>query len=471
MSAGNDLLNMTAATLRAAFESRALSPVEVVTAVLNAAQDSQADLNAFAVLDFDGALAAARRSENRWLACAPLSPVDGVPVSIKDNLYVAGMPTRFGSRAIPDELTLGPDSPAPARLREAGAVLFGKTTTPDYAHKLVTDSPLTGVTRNPWDRARSPGGSSGGAVAALAAGIGPVAIGSDGGGSIRVPAAWTGVFGLKPTFGRVPHYPRGAFAPLSHVGPLTRSVADAAEVMAVICAPDDRDWYSLAQVAPPFRSICAPLKDVRVAFSPSLSFERSAVDAEISRAVTAAAHTFESLGALVESANPPPLQRAVEATGVLWIAFSALLTEQLGERSALLDTTLLDLAARGRTLPGNTVTSAIVQRGEIGAAIDCFFRRFDLLIAPVTPTHAPRLDDAQTLAMLRPTLTSWCNFTGNPAASIPCGTTAGGLPIGLHIIAPRGRDAFLLQACRAFEQTRVVQNQDGFELAPRSLPP
>jgi aspartyl-tRNA(Asn)/glutamyl-tRNA(Gln) amidotransferase subunit A len=240
-----DLCNWTAAELAKAYRESKLSPVEVTGAVLDRAISSQTALNAFCFLDADSALVAARSSEARWRGGDPRSPIDGVQVSVKDNIATAGMPTRFGSRALTDDQIWRPDSPSVARLREAGAIIFGKTCCPDFGHKLVTDSPLTGVTRNPWSTAHTPGGSSGGAAAAVAASIGALAIGTDAGGSIRIPAAFTGTFGFKPSFGRIPHHPRGAYALLSHIGPLSRSVEDAALMMNVIAHPDARDWYAL----------------------------------------------------------------------------------------------------------------------------------------------------------------------------------------------------------------------------------
>jgi aspartyl-tRNA(Asn)/glutamyl-tRNA(Gln) amidotransferase subunit A len=456
MAVSSDVLSMNTGDMTLAFATGTLSPVEVIGQVLQAAYRSRTTLNPFAALDERGAILAAQQSEERWRSGAPLSALDGVPVSIKDNIYAAGLPTRFGSLAIAAQDAEGPDSPAAARLREAGAVIFGKTTLPDFAHKIFTDSPLTGVTRNPWDLERTPGGSSGGAAAAVSAGIGPLALGSDGGGSVRVPAAWTGLFGFKPSFGRVPHHPRGAFAPLSHIGPMTRTVADAARVMLAIARPDPRDWYALPHVDTDYEAgLGAPQSGLRVAFSPQLGVDDLAVDPEVSEAVAGAARLFEQMGCGVDPADPPNIADCGEVSGLHWVAFAALLEARLGDRSRFLDPSLIALAQAGRDLPSGAMAEAYVRRGELGSAMNLFFEGYDLILAPVAPTAAPTLVEAAA-GGVRPTLTSWCNLTGLPAASICCGFTRAGLPIGLQIIGPPRGDAEVLRASFAYEQARAL---------------
>lgn len=444
---------LNAQQLTDAYSRKTLSPIEVTRATLDAAAASQSTLNAFVVLDADAALAAARASEQRWGRAAPLSALDGVPVSIKDNIYVGGMPTRFGSVAIPEADTQGPDSPAVSRLREGGAVIFGKTTTPDYAHKIVTDSPLTGVTRNPCNLAYTPGGSSGGAAAAVAAGIGPIAIGTDGGGSIRIPAAWSGVFGFKPSFGRVPHYPRGAFGPVSHVGPLSRTVADAARAMNLLSRPDSRDWYALPPRELDYElALTGPAEPLRIAFSPRLGLADVVVEPEVARAVERAARLFESLGAAVEQADPPAMRDCAQSGGVLWVSMSAHLARQLGERASRLDASLLALAEYQQELPPYAFIEACLGRGEIGARVNGFFEQYDLLLCPVIHCTAPRLAEIDPVNPPRPSLTVWCNLIGLPAASIPCGYSQAGLPIGLQIVGRRWADETVLRASQAFER-------------------
>ena len=452
--ARDDVSNSSATALAAAYQTGALSPVEVARHILQAAQRSQTTINAFAALDPDGALSAAAKSERRWSEGTPLSPLDGVPVSVKDNVIARGMPCKFGSRVLQNDPPRTIDSPSVARLREAGAVIFGKTTTPDHAHKLFTDSPLSGVTRNPRNPAHTPGGSSGGAAAAVAAGIGPLALGSDGGGSVRIPAAWCGIFGIKPTFGLVPHHPRGAFAPLSHIGPMTRTVQDAINLLTIISAHDARDWYAtnLGRRMDVRLTADRPLHGLRVAYSPDLGFAELTVDAEIAKAVAAAAQTFAELGATVELRDPPALQACADAGGVLWVSFSALLMRRYPGVRELFDPSLQALAGIGETTSATDLANALVTRGETGAAVDAFFGNHDVLLTPVMPMTAPRLDQVADMPDLRPLLTSWCNMTGNPAASIPCGRSTAGLPIGLQVIGARNRDDVVLKACLAYER-------------------
>src|SRR5947209_5602738 len=227
------------------YRAKKLSPVEVMTETLRRLERYEGAVNAFVLYDPDTAMAAARRSEARWQKGEPQGLLDGVPVVLKDTLSTRGWPRLVGSKTIDPNQPWIEDSPSVQRLRAAGASFFGKTTTPEFGWKPLTDSPLSGITRNPWDLERTPGGSSGGSAAALVAGICPLAIGTDAGGSIRIPAAFSGVFGLKPTFGRVALYPPSAFGDVSHVGPMSRSVADAALMLDVIKGPDSRDWHSL----------------------------------------------------------------------------------------------------------------------------------------------------------------------------------------------------------------------------------
>ncbi len=296
--AGEDVGYKSAQELTALYARRALSPVEAAQALLARLEALQPKLNAFCLVDRDGALASARTSEQRWRDGKPLSPVDGVPATIKDLMLMRGHPTRRGSHLTENVLDTE-DSPAVARLKEAGAVILGKTTTPEFGWIAVGDSPLTGITRNPWNLERTPGGSSAGAAAACAAGIGVFNLGSDGAGSIRIPACFSGVFGIKPTFGLVPAYPPSPMGLLSHHGPITRTVADAAAMLDAIGRPDPRDPYWLPRPAVSFLDgIDDGVKGWKIAFSPDLGYAK--VQPEIAAAVAAAARKFEELGAHVE---------------------------------------------------------------------------------------------------------------------------------------------------------------------------
>ncbi len=266
-----DLTELTAVQLVDGYRKGAFSPEEAVRAVLERAERIQPEVNAFVRLTGEEALEQARRAGERWRRGEPCGRLDGVPVTVKDILLTRGQPTLRGSRAVSPDGPWTEDAPSVARLREHGAVFVGKTTTPEYGWKGVTDSPLSGVTRNPHDPSRTAGGSSGGAAAAVSLGAGPLALGTDGGGSVRIPASFCGVFGLKPTYGRVPLYPASAFGTLAHVGPLARDAADAALMLDVVGAPDARDWSALGPAPGSYtEALSGGVRGLRVAYSPSL---------------------------------------------------------------------------------------------------------------------------------------------------------------------------------------------------------
>src|SRR5580692_8643754 len=287
MASGNDVANASAVSLLDLYRRRELSPVEATRLILDRVDALQPRINAFCIVDRDGALAAARASEQRWLRGEAVGRLDGVPATIKDLILMRGFPTRRGSRLVEPDQDWSEDAPATVRLREAGAVIIGKTTTPEFGWKALGDSPLTGITRNPWDLSRTPGGSSAGAAAACAAGLGPLHVGSDGAGSIRIPSAFTGVFGLKPSFGVVPAYPLSPMGLLAHIGPMARTVADAALMLNVLSAPDHRDPYALPPEGTDWRDgLEGGLRGWRIAYSPTLGYAK--VDPEIAAAAAAA---------------------------------------------------------------------------------------------------------------------------------------------------------------------------------------
>src|SRR5205823_9008350 len=295
MSSDPCLLGATA--LLDAYRKHELSPVEVTRAVLERIERLNPVLNAFTLVS-EHALEDAKASEARWLAGQPRGLLDGVPVSMKDILLTKGWPTRRGSKTVDPKGPWQDDAPATARLREHGAVLLGKTTTPEFGWKGVTDSPLTGITRNPWNPRKTPGGSSGGAAAAVASGMGPLAVGTDGGGSIRIPCAFTGLFGIKPTFGRVPAWPPSPMGTVAHVGPIAKSVADAALMLSVMSQPDSRDWTALPYERRDYREgLEAGVRDLRIAYSANLGYAK--VDREVAEIVKKAVRTFDDLGAKV----------------------------------------------------------------------------------------------------------------------------------------------------------------------------
>lgn len=448
---GNEICDLTAQELHALYKTGRTSPVEVMQAVLQRIERLDPAVNAFCQMA-SNALDMARASETRWQRKRPLGLLDGVPISVKDNLAVAGLATRYGSR-VTDETPAPHDSPCVARLRESGAICFAKTTLPDFAHKIVTDSPLTGVTRNPWDTDRTPGGSSGGAAAAVALGMAPAAIGTDGGGSIRIPAAFTGTFGFKPSFGRVPHAPRGPFGLLSHVGPLTRCVADAARILTVISRPDSRDWYALPFDASDYELglRCKPTPGgVRIAYSPSLGLAVTPETA-VHDALMRAAGTLRDLGAAVHPEDPPAVARCNAIHATLWPACCRQLTEGLTDGGATLDPSLQAYSDTGAGISRQALLGALIERGELGAAVNAFFERYDLVICPVYHRVAMPLAELAASAELFPHFTAWCNQLGLPAASVYTGTTPDGLPVGIQIVGGRYADALVLWASHILE--------------------
>src|SRR5215467_8727903 len=374
-----DAAYASAVSLLDLYRKRALSPVEVTRLLLDRLDALQPRLNAFCIIDRDGALAAARESERRWRRGEPARRLDGVPVTIKDLVLMRGFPTLRGSRLVDPDQDWSEDAPATARLRDAGAVIFAKTTTPEFGWKALGDSPLTGITRNPWDLSRTPGGSSAGAAAACAAGIGPLHLGTDGAGSIRIPSAFTGIFGIKATFGRVPAYPASPLGLLSNVGPMTRHVRDAALMLNVMSRPDPRDPYALP---PENRDWLAGIEEgvrgLRIAYSPDLGYAR--VDPEIAAACADAARQFEALGASVEEARevfPSPR----DALLTLWAAGEArVLARFPAEKHKLCDPGLVAMAAIGDKISSVDYLGADVARTMLGIRMGEFHERYDLLL-------------------------------------------------------------------------------------------
>ncbi|GAA4058799.1 amidase [Actinomadura miaoliensis] len=466
--------DLTAAELAGAYRAGRLSPVEVAEAVLARIERVDPALNAFCLVDAERAVEAARASADRWRRGEPLGPLDGVPVSIKDVLLTRGWPTLRGSRTIDPDGDWSQDAPSVARLREHGAVLVGKTTTPEYAWKGVTDGPLTGVTRNPWDPSRTPGGSSGGAAAAVAAGMAPLALGTDGGGSVRIPAAFTGTFTIKPTYGRVPHFPASPFGTLAHVGPMTRTVADAAVLLDAICGFDARDWSALEPPSASFADGPDDLRGLRVAFSPALGFAR--VDPQVAALVRAAAEAFAELGAEVEETDPG-FADPVADFEVLWFAGAAKVVEHLDdERRAELDPGLREVCEQGARFTALRYLDATARRMELGLVMGRFHERYDLLLTPTVPIAAFEAGREAPPGSPSPRWTSWTpftypfNMTQQPAASLPCGFTAEGLPVGLQVVGPRHADARVLAACRAYERARPWHDRRPPVLDPPAKP-
>lgn len=449
-----ELADLTALELLAGYRDGSVSPVEATRAVLDRIAALDPPVNGFCLIDEDAALASAAASAERWRRGEPAGALDGVPTSVKDLLLTVGWPTRRGSHTTDPNAPTDVDAPAVARVREQGAVLVGKTTTPEFGWKGVTDSPLTGVTRNPWDHSRTAGGSSGGSAVAVALGMGPLSLGTDGGGSVRMPAGFTGTTTIKATYGRVPAYPQSPFGPLSHVGPMARTAADAALLLDVISGPDLRDPWSGAPPAPVSPGLDAGVAGLRIAFSPALGHAR--VHPEVAAAVAAAAGVFTELGATVEAAEPG-FADPIEAFHVLWFSGAAAVIAPVLDRRAELDPGLVRVAERGARHSAADYLGAMAVRNELGTLMGAFHRRYDLLLTPTLPIPAFAAG-VDAPAGYTGTWTSWTpftypfNLTQQPAASVPCGSTSEGLPVGLQIVGPRHADARVLAAAHAFQQ-------------------
>jgi len=452
-----DLAGLTATELVAAYGAGSVSPVEATAAALATidAYDG-AGVNAFVLVDHDSAMEAAERSAARWRAGEPLGPGDGVPASIKDLLYTRGWPTLRGTTLIDERGPWEDDAPAVARLRESGAVLLGKTTTPEFGWKGVTDSPRYGPTGNPWNPALTAGGSSGGSAAAVGLRMGAWSVGTDGGGSLRIPAAFTGTVTIKPTYGLVPVWPASPFGTLSHAGPITRGVADAALMLDILTGFDPRDWSALPTPATSFRvGLDDGVRGLRVAFSPDLGHVRN--DPRVEAVVRAAAGVFADAGAHVEEVDPG-FADPVDAFHTLWFTGAAKVVQPYGAGALeQVDPGLRRAAERGHGVSAADYLDAVAVRVDLGERMGRFHRTYDLLLTPTLPITAfPKGADVPP-GWHSPDWTSWTpytypfNLTQQPAASVPCGFVDG-LPVGLQIVGPRHADALVLRAARAYER-------------------
>ncbi|MFI9769192.1 amidase [Streptomyces sp. NPDC052415] len=450
-----DLTGLTAVQLLDGYRAGAFSPVDATRAVLERAERIQPEVNAFVRITAEQALAQAGASAERWRRGEPAGLLDGVPVTVKDILLMRGAPTLKGSKTISERGTWDEDAPSVARLRAHGAVFVGKTTTPEFGWKGVTDSPLTGVTRHPLDPARTAGGSSGGAAAAVALGAGPLALGTDGGGSVRIPASFCGIFALKPTYGRVPLYPASAFGTLAHVGPMTRDAADAALLLDVIGAPDSRDWSALGPASGSFLDgLSGGVHGLRVAYSPSLGGQ-VAVRPAVASAVRRAVERLAGLGAYVEEADPD-VTDPVDAFHTLWFTGAARVTQRLGpDQRALLDPGLREIAALGARRSALDYLAAVDVRAELGRRMGRFHDSYDLLVTPTLPITAFEAGAEVPKGSGHRRWTGWTpftypfNMTQQPAATVPVGADGDGLPVGLQLVAARHRDDLVLRAAHA----------------------
>jgi Asp-tRNA(Asn)/Glu-tRNA(Gln) amidotransferase A subunit family amidase len=453
-----ELHELGAAELLDLYRRKAASPVEATHAVLARIEAWEPHLHATYALDPDAALAQAEASQARWVKGEPAGPLDGVPVTIKENIATKGVPSPLGTAAtelVPAER----DAPPAARLRESGAVILGKTTMPDYGMLSSGLSSFHPLTRNPWDLSKGPGGSSAGAGAAAAAGYGPLHLGTDIGGSVRLPAGWCGIFGLKPSLGRIPIHPpyAGRVA-----GPMTRSVEDAALMMAVLSRPDRRDSMSLPAQPIAWDRLERDVAGLKIGLMLDAGYGL-AVDPEIAAAVEAAARAFERAGAIVETMPLFMTRTMADGMDDFWRMRSWLDIEALGpERRARVLPFIVEWARGGAGLSGERVFKGYSQMGAMREAAVAACAPYDVVISPTAPIAAfaaelptPTDDPARPLEHIAFTLPY--NMSEQPAASVNCGYTSGGLPIGLQIAGHRHDDLTVLQVAHAWERLRPPQ--------------
>ncbi|MFI1397679.1 amidase [Streptomyces sp. NPDC020681] len=453
-----ELTDLTARQLLAGYEKGDFSPVDATRAALARIEDVQPLVNAFVRVDAEQALAQAEASADRWRIKEPQGLLDGVPVTVKDLLLQRGGPTLRGSKTVREDGSWHEDAPSVGRLRAHGAVFLGKTTTPEFGWKGVTDSPRYGATGNPYDPSRTSGGSSGGSAAAVAFGAGPLSLGTDGGGSVRIPASFCGIFGLKPTYGRVPVYPSSPFGTLSHVGPMTRDAADAALLLDVISGEDWRDWSHLGPADGVRGTLADGVKGLRIAYSPSFGGQ-VAVSPAVAAAVRGAVEALAELGAYIEESDPD-ISDPVEAFHTLWFSGAARLLQPLGVAQLhQLDRGLREIADRGARYSALEYLAAVDTRMELGRRLGRFHTSYDLLVTPTLPITAFEGGKEVPLHSGHRRWTGWTpftypfNMTQQPAATVPCGVDEDGLPIGVQLIGARHADALVLRAAHALYES------------------
>ena len=451
-----DILNHTAAELIELYRAKRLSPVEVVKATLARIERLNPRYNAFVIADPEAALRDARASESRWQKGDPAGLIDGLPATVKDLVTVKGWPTRRGSRTT-DPAPSAEDGPPVARMRAQGAVFLGKTTTPEFGWKGVTDSPLTGVTRNPWDERLTPGGSSGGAAVAAALRFGVLHLGTDGGGSIRIPAGFTGIFGFKPTFGVVAVHPHSPALTLWHQGPMTQTVSEAALMLSVMAGPDIRDWYSYPKLDIDYRAeLEGGIKGARIAYSRTLGYAK--VDREVAALVDNAVKELGRLGAHVEEIDLA-LEDPIAIMQPMWsVALALGVGPMSAEQRAQVDPPLLDLAEPGFHLSALDYRRLEKDRENFGRRMALLHTQYDLLVTPQLATTAFEVNHEVPPNTEMKRWWQWSpftyafNLTQQPAAAVPCGFVTNGLPVAMQIVGAKFADPLVLRAARAYEK-------------------
>lgn len=461
----DSLAYLSAIELGEMIRAKKVSPVDVVKAAFERIKQHNPQLNAYITLQEGEALCAAAKAEEAVMQGKTLSPLHGVPYHVKDNLWVRESRTTFGSKLQEHDIT-PEDCPAVQRLRDAGLILLGRTNTPEYGWKGVTDNRVFGITRNPWNTDLTPGGSSGGASAAVAAGLGPIGIGTDGGGSLRIPASFSGVVGFKASFGRIPNWPGSGGAILRHIGPITRTVTDIAATLDIIAGPDARDLLSLPASGIRWaEQVNAGVKGKRIAFSPDFGYAK--VEPKVAAICRQAAKKFSETGAHVEEVKLDWSDPYDPWSVFFFGTAAANLEKKLEQQGDLLDPGLRKVVEAGLKLRGVDFANALAARHQFWEQVRKTYEKFDLIISPTlaVPPFAVGRDDADPLdgKKLRPLqwtqFTYPFNLTGQPAVSVPAGWTKSGVPVGLQIIGGQQADLLVLQAARAWEQVQPWQDR------------
>ena len=452
-----DLCFLSALELAELYRERKLSPVEVTSAILDRIDQLNPALNAFVTVSADLALEQARTAEAAYGGSDPLAPLAGIPMSIKDLVATRGIRTTRGSLLsadwIPDF-----DAPVAARLYAAGAVMLGKTNTPELGWKGDSGNRVVGPTHNPWQAGQTAGGSSGGAGAAVAAGLGPLSQGSDGAGSVRMPASFCGIFGLKPSFGLIPQYPSSAVPWISHLGPMTRTVRDAALFLNIMAGADPADPLTFDTGIDYLQAMEGDIKGLKVAWTPDLGY--APVEPQVQQISTAAAARFAALGCHVEEAHPGLPDPWEHIAHVIWsTAFAGIHLDDLEQTRDRIDPGLVEVIDQGRQFSGAEVAAAHIRRNAYYHSWREFMQGYDLLLTPTVPVtafaagadHPGQINGQPTTYLGWTAFTYPFNLTGQPAATVPCGFAANGLPVGLQIVGRWRDDATVLRAAAAFE--------------------
>jgi aspartyl-tRNA(Asn)/glutamyl-tRNA(Gln) amidotransferase subunit A len=457
---------MSAREMARRIARREVSSVEVTRRALDKAAATQASINAFNHIMPEAALEAARAADAATMRGDGLGPLHGIPYSAKDLIAVKGAPMTFGSRTMATNVAVA-DAPVVERMNAAGAILIGKTTTSEFGCKAVGDNPLNGITRNPWNMGKTPGGSSAGAGASVAAGVTPLALGTDGGGSIRIPCCLTGLAGLKAQFGRIPLWPHSAAPSVAHVGPMTRDIRDAALMFMSIAGFDERDPATVAGPVPDLVAACdAGVKGLRIAYSRTLGYAQP--DPDVAAIIDAAAKTFESLGAIIEPVETVFATDPVDVwSAEFYASIGTRLAPMLEKQRDLLDPAVVSILETATRLDLRTYYTKVFERYALRERMRGFFARYDLLLSPTLAIAS--LDVGKNVPDSRPDrdLVSWVyytypfNLTGQPSATVRAGFS-GGMPVGLQLTGRSHDEVSVVRAAAAFEATQPARKPEGF---------